>query len=85
MTPSDAAAVITKSLQKVLVNPQVTAVFMERVKMHVFVVGEVKKPGLIEVGDGDRVIQALSLAGYDDSADLSRVTIRRGDNVITPI
>ena len=64
-------------------NPQVTAVFVERVKMNVFVVGEVKKPGLIEVGDGDRVIQALSVAGYDESdAGISRVTIRRGNTVI---
>ncbi len=83
LSPSDAAAAVSKSLQKILVNPQVTVVFMERVKMQVFVVGEVKKSGLIEIGDGDRVIQALAAAGYDDTvADLSRVAIHRGDTVI---
>lgn len=82
MSTSDAAAVITKALNDILVNPQVSVTFVERVKMQVFVVGQVKVPGATQVGDGDRVIQALSQAGYDDTADLSKVSVRRGDKVI---
>lgn len=83
LNTSDAAAVITKALGKVLVNPQVTVQFLERARMQVFVVGQVLKKGLVEVGVGDRVFQALSQAGYDDTADLSHVDIHRGDEIIS--
>lgn len=79
---SEAAAAITKALLDVMVNPQVTVSFMERARMQVFVVGHVKQPGLVMVGVGDRVVQALAQSGYDDTADLSRVSVRRGTEVI---
>lgn len=82
MNTSDAAAEISKRLSEVLVNPQVSVAFVERAKMQVFVVGQVKKPGLAEIGVGDRVLQALAQAGYDDTADLARVSIRRGNESI---
>lgn len=82
MSTSDSAAVITTALTKVLVNPQVTVTYMERVRMQVSVVGQVTKRGLVDVGVGDRVMHALALAGYDDTADLSHVNIRRGDEII---
>ncbi|MHB1456444.1 MAG: SLBB domain-containing protein [Armatimonadota bacterium] len=82
MSTSDAAVVITKALNDILINPQVSVAFVERVKMQVFVVGQVKTPGATQIGDGDRVIQALSQAGYDDTADLSKISIRRGDKAI---
>ena len=82
LNTSEASAIITKSLTKVLINPQVTVAFVDRAKMQVFVVGQVTKRGLIEVGVGDRVLQALAQAGYDDTADLSHVEIRRGDEII---
>jgi len=82
LNTSDASAVLTKALDKVLVNPQVTVAYMERAKMQVFVVGQVTKRGLVDVGVGDRVLQALAQAGYDDTADLSHVNIRRGDEII---
>jgi len=82
LNTSEASAVITKALTKVLVNPQVTVGFVERAKMQVFVVGQVKAPGLVVVGVGDRVVQALAQAGYDDTADLSHISIRRGNEAI---
>ena len=82
LNTSDASAVITNALTKVLVNPQVTVGFVERAKMQVFVVGQVKAPGLVVVGVGDRVVQALAQAGYDDTADLSHISIRRGNEAI---
>lgn len=82
LNTSDASAVITKVLEKYFVNPQVTVSFMERAKMQVYVVGQVNKRGLVEVGVGDKVVQALAQAGYDDTADLSHVNIRRGDEII---
>ena len=83
LNTSDAAAAISKALEKTLVNPQITVTFVDRGKMQIFVVGQVKKPGVVEIGIGDKILQALTLAGYDDTADLSRVSIRRGDEVIT--
>ncbi len=80
---SDASAAITAALSKVLINPQVTAQFLERAKMQVFVVGQVTKKGLVEVGVGDCVLQALAQAGYDDTADLTHVDIRRGNEIIS--
>lgn len=79
---SEAAATITKALQKIMVNPQVTVIFAERGKMQVFVVGQVKKPGLVDIGIGDRLLQALAQAGYDDTADLSRISVRREEQSI---
>ena len=82
MSATDAAAVITKALTKVLRDPHVTVIFAGRAKMQVYVVGQVKKAGLIEVGVGDKVLQALAQAGYDETADLSRVNVRRGNEII---
>lgn len=82
LNTSDASSEITKALNHVLVNPQVSVSFVERAKMQVFVVGQVNKRGLVEIGVGDRVLQALAQAGYDDTADLSHVNIRRGDEII---
>lgn len=82
LNTSDASAAVTKALDKILVNPQVTVQFLERAKMQVFVVGQVLKRGLVDIGVGDKVIQALAQAGYDDTADLSHVNIRRGDEII---
>lgn len=82
LNTTDAAMVITDALKKVLRNPQVTVSFLERAKMQVFVVGQVKRSGHWEAGVGDRVLQVLAQAGYDDTADLSRVSIQRGNEVI---
>ena len=82
LNASDAAAALTTALNEILVNPQVGVQFLERAKMGVFVVGQVMKRGLVDVGVGDRVIQALAQAGYDDTADLSHVNIRRGDDIL---
>jgi len=83
MDTLDAAVVLTEALKKVLVNPRVTVVFVDRSKMQVYVLGQVRKAGLMDVAIGDRVLQALSQAGYDDTSDLSNVSIRRGEQVIT--
>ena len=79
---TDAAGLITNALKEVLLNPQVTVTFVERARMRVFVVGQVAKTGMQEIGVGDRVIQALAQAGYNETADLAGVTIRRGEQVI---
>lgn len=82
LNASDAAAALTTALNEILVNPQVGVQFLERAKMNVFVVGQVLKRGLVDVGVGDRVIQALAQAGYDDTADLSHVNVRRADEIL---
>jgi len=82
---SQAAAEIAKAASTVLVNPQVSVVYIQRARMQVFVVGQaVRKPGLVEIGLGDRVLQALAQVGYEETADLSRISVRRGE-VIIPV
>jgi polysaccharide export outer membrane protein len=83
LNTTEAAAEITRALAKLLVSPGVSVAFVERARMQVFVVGQVRKPGLTEIGTGDRVVQALAQAGYDETADLARISIRRGDQTIT--
>lgn len=83
LSTSEASAAITKGLLEVMVNPQVSVGFVERAKMQVFVVGQVRTPGLVSVGVGDKVVQALAQSGYDDTADLAHVSVRRGDKATT--
>ena len=60
---SEASEIICEIMKKYLVNPTAVVTFMERAKMRIFMVGEVKKTGLLEIGKGDRVVQALASAG----------------------
>ncbi len=79
---SEASEIICDIMKKYLVNPTAVVTFMERAKMRVFMVGAVSKTGLLEIGKGDRVVQAIASAGYGESADLERVSVQRGDQVI---
>lgn len=81
LSTSDASVAVAKALDKILVSPQVTVAFLERAKMQVYVIGQVTKAGVVEIGAGDRALQALAQAGYDDTADLSRVSLRRQSDV----
>lgn len=82
LNTSDASAAVAQALGGILVSPQVTVAFLERAKMQVYVIGQVTKAGLVEIGAGERALQALAQAGYDDTADLSRVSIRRDSEVM---
>ena len=79
---SEASEIVCEIMKKYLVNPTAVVTFMERAKMRIFMVGEVKRTGLLEIGKGDRVVQAIASAGYGDNTDLSRVTVQRGEQVI---
>jgi protein involved in polysaccharide export with SLBB domain len=82
LNTSEAEFEITRALSTILVNPQTTVTYTVGARLQVFVVGQVTRRGAVEIGVGDKVMQALSMAGYDDTADLSRVNIRRGDQII---
>lgn len=79
---SEAAEIVRESLETILVNPTVIVTFVDRAKMRIFVVGQVMNKGLLEIGKGDRVVQAIAEAGYDATSDLSNVTVQRGEEVI---
>ncbi len=63
-----------------IVNPQVTVAVIEYSKLWVTVLGQVQKPGNVEVpnGGGLDLLGAIALAGgYTPDADMEHVAIRR--------
>ncbi|MFQ3549875.1 MAG: SLBB domain-containing protein [Armatimonadota bacterium] len=78
----EATTAVTKALSDVLVSPEVTITYAGRAMMKIYVVGKVLKPGLVEIGVGGTVLQALAQVGYDDTADLSNISIRRNEQLI---
>jgi len=66
-----------------IINPQVTLTVTEYAKQRVTVLGEVQKPGAIEIPDEGTldVLGAIAMAGgYTPIAAPSRVTLRRNVN-----
>jgi polysaccharide export outer membrane protein len=66
-----------------IVNPQVTVAVIEYSKLWVTVLGQVQKPGNVELpsGAGLDLLGAIALAGgYTQDADMEHVTVRRITN-----
>jgi len=63
-----------------LINPQVTLTVIEYAKSRITVLGQVQKPGAIEMPDEGKLdlLGAIAMAGgYTNIADPGRVTLRR--------
>ncbi len=80
-TVEDAVAEITQKLNEdFIINPQVTLAVLDYAVERVTVLGQVQKPGAIEIPDEGRldVLGAIAMAGgYTEIADAGRVTLRR--------
>lgn len=72
---------LTEKLDKdFLINPQVTITVLEYAKDRITVLGQVQKPGAIEIPDEGRldVLGAIAIAGgYTNIADPGKITLRR--------
>jgi protein involved in polysaccharide export with SLBB domain len=83
-TVGEATAEIRARLDKdYVINPQVTLTVLDYAKQWVTVLGEVQKPGQVEIPPegGLDLLGAIALAGgYTRVADPSRVIIRREQN-----
>ena len=81
LTVPEAEALLAEKLSEFLVKPQVTAFIKEYGNKQIYVLGEVKKPGSIEMPAERRltVLEAITLAGgFTDLAAPDRTKVLRG-------
>jgi polysaccharide biosynthesis/export protein len=62
-TPTDLAVRLTESLRRYVNNPQVTVIVTAINSQHIYLLGEVTRPGAYPLLPGMTVLQALSSAG----------------------
>lgn len=62
-TPMQLAARITKKLEKFVTDPQVTVTVVQANSWRIFVLGQVNRPGPIQLFPGMTVLQAIASAG----------------------
>ncbi len=77
----EAESLLAQKLSDYLVRPQVTVLIKEYANKQIYVLGEVKKPGSIEIPAERRltVLEAITLAGgFTDLAAQDRTKILRG-------
>ena len=77
MTAADAAVAMESALKTYIVGPKVTIELLDIGKKRVFVVGDVKKPGPYALDPAARLIEAVTTAEYLETADLTKITVRR--------
>jgi polysaccharide biosynthesis/export protein len=80
-TPEQLAGVVTKKLESILTNPQVSVIVAEVHSKFYVVVGQVAKPGQYPLTHPTTVIEAVSQAGgFRDFAKSSKMYILREQN-----
>ena len=82
LTPLQLRDQIAKALKDYINNPVVTVIVVEANAAHAYVMGEVSKPGPVQLHGPTTVIQALALAGgFKEFANTKNVKIlRQGPN-----
>ena len=78
---------ITQGLTKYLVEPEVQLTLVQFRKPKVYVMGMVNRPGMVEFRPGDKVLEAIALAGsYNNVAYLEGATLtHKGDDKGIPL
>jgi polysaccharide biosynthesis/export protein len=79
LTPMELQADITAQLKKFVTDPIVDISVLAVNSKHVFMVGEVTKPGPIDITPGMTVLQAIASAGLTPYANAKKIYILRGD------
>ena len=83
LTVSQAQAAVTRALTKILVAPEVTFGLVLQRPNRVYVIGEVGKPGSIDMRPGWRITHVLGEAGGTTvKPELAIVTLWRGNKAI---
>lgn len=76
LTRTQLADELAKRYSKYLVEPKVQVGLVQFRKPRVYVVGQVNRPSTFELRAGDRVMEAIALAGsFTQNADLSAATL----------
>src|SRR5262245_16366260 len=84
LTPMQLRDVIAKKLVDYMPNPEVSVIVREVNRFKVSVLGEVRKPGRIDVKSRATVLDAIALAGgLNDFASRSRILIIRQEGTGT--
>ncbi len=80
-TVGDIRETLTRGLGGILKNPQIDVSVLQYRSQRVFVAGEVRTPGAIPITDVPvNIVDAIAAAGgLGPEADLSKVTVTRGD------
>lgn len=79
-TIHEAAQVLQSQLKEYLVHPQVTVSIVDYVKRHFTILGQVGRPGTVDMPDDATVnlLEAIGMAGgYTRIADSSKVILKR--------
>ncbi len=78
LTPIELRDRIANSLKEYVTNPVVTVIVVEAVASNVFVMGEVNKPGPLQMAGPLTALQALAMAGgFKDFANTKDIRILR--------
>ena len=83
LSVSDAESLLAKKLSEFLIKPQVTVLIKEYANKQVYVLGEVKKPGSLQLPTERRltVLEAITLCGgFTDLAAPDRTKVLRNGN-----
>jgi len=77
-TPIELRDTITKSLKEFVTNPTVTVIVVEALASKVYVMGEVTRPGTMELHGPTTILQALAMAGgFKEYANTKEVKVLR--------
>ena len=72
---------IARALGEFLPNPEVAVAVTDVRSMRVSVLGEVQKPGVLELRGATTILEAIAMAGgFRDFASPSKITVIRTDN-----
>ncbi len=81
LTPMQLRDKIATALAEFMPNPEVSVTVLEVLSYRVSVLGEVQKPGVLQLKAPTTVLEALALAGgFRDFASPSKIIIFRKDN-----
>lgn len=80
MTPMQLGASIKEKLKKYVTDPRVTVVVTAMNSQRIFVSGEVAHPGAMALMPNMTMLQAISVAGFTQFANLKRIYLLRTDN-----
>lgn len=82
-TPDDLREQVTQRLSKYLRNPQVTVIVSKYNSKQVFVLGQVKTPGVLLLSSDINILQGIARAGgVTDEADLQGALLVRDAQVV---
>ena len=77
-TPIELRDTITTSLKEYITNPTVTVIVVEALASQVYVMGEVTRPGTMQLHGPTTILQALAMAGgFKEFANTKEVKVLR--------